>query len=80
MRSMKKILAITIMALVLGAGTPAAFAGDGTAESPGFTSEQSNDTTLYAAADGTAESPGYLGTAESPGFMVTVLIYLDAVV
>ncbi len=65
---MKKFFAITLMALVLGLGTPAAFAEEGTAESPGATST------------GTAESPGYTGTAESPGFIETVIIYVSAVV
>jgi hypothetical protein len=75
---MKKILAITIMAMVLGLGTPAAFAGDGTAESPGITSQQTTDQPVYT--DGTAESPGYTGTAESPGFLATVSFYLDVLV
>jgi hypothetical protein len=84
MRSIKRFLAITLMALVVGLGTPAAFA-QGTAESPGIKSgstttniTNSGETSLTA--EGTAESPGYLGTAESPGFMTTFLIYLDVII
>ncbi len=74
MHSMKKFFAITLLALVVGLGTPATYA-DGTAESPGVTSEETSLTV-----DGTAESPGYLGTAESPGFMATLVIYLGVIV
>ncbi len=79
MRSMKRILAITIMAMVLGLGTPMAFAGDGTAESPGITTQQTSDEQVYVT-DGTAESPGYMGTAESPGLLATLIDYLYAIV
>ncbi|MBD0373393.1 MAG: hypothetical protein ICV60_21335 [Pyrinomonadaceae bacterium] len=67
---MKKFFAATLLALMVGLGTPAAFATEGTAESPGVTSTQ----------PGTAESPGYTGTAESPGFMDAVIIYMDAII
>ena len=75
MRSMKKVFAITLLALVAALGTPAAYASEGTAESPGITQEK-----VRVTADGTAESPGYLGTAESPGFMATVVAYLSVIV
>ncbi len=68
MRSIKKFLAITLLALVVGLGAPATAPAQGTAESPGIT------------VSGTAESPGIMGVAESPGFMVTVIIYLNAIV
>jgi hypothetical protein len=85
MRSIKRFLAITLIALVVGLGTPAAFA-QGTAESPGIqagsttTTEGDQKTEAKVTAEGTAESPGYLGTAESPGFMATFLIYLDVII
>jgi hypothetical protein len=78
MRSMKRFLAITLLALMVGLYTPSAFA-QGTAESPGVHSTPTS-ATLSISGEGTAESPGYLGTAESPGFMVTVLIYLGAII
>jgi len=75
MRSTKKFFAITLLALVAALGTPATYASEGTAESPGITQQK-----VGATAEGTAESPGYLGTAESPGFMATFFIYLDVIV
>ena len=74
MRSIRKFFAITLLALVVGLGTPAAYATDGTAESPGVKQDVS------ATAEGTAESPGIFGTAESPGFMATLVIYLGVIV
>jgi hypothetical protein len=78
MHSMKKFFAITLLALLVGLGTPAIYA-DGTAESPGVHSAPTSDK-VSVTAEGTAESPGYLGTAESPGFMATVFIYLNVLV
>jgi hypothetical protein len=75
MRSMKKFFAITLLALVAALGTPAAYASDGTAESPGITQQE-----VSVTAEGTAESPGIFGTAESPGFMATLVVYLSVIV
>ena len=87
MRSMKRFFAITLIALVVGLGTPATFA-DGTAESPGIKTTTTTETGTTptdgsgakVAADGTAESPGIKGVAESPGIMATFLIYLDVII
>lgn len=73
MGSMKKCLAITLLILMVGLGTPAAFA-DGNAESPSI----KNTETIIL--DGNAESPGIDGNAESPGLTTTILIYLDVIV
>jgi hypothetical protein len=73
MLRMKRFLTITLLMLVVGLGTPAAFA-DGNAESPGI------KTTETITLDGNAEAPGVTGNAEAPGFMTTVLIYLDVII
>ena len=75
MRRMKVFLTITLLILVMGLGTPAAFA-DGNAESPGITTTTTEEITL----DGNAEAPGVTGNAEAPGFMTTALIYLDIII
>lgn len=73
-------MAIMLLALVIGLGTPATIAAEeGTAESPGIESTQ-NEEGLGARAEGTAESPGVFGTAESPGFTATFLLYLDVII
>lgn len=77
MRSMKRFIAILVLALMAGLA-PSALA-QGTAESPGVMST-SSEASLTVSAEGTAESPGYFGTAESPGFMAAALIYLDVMV
>jgi hypothetical protein len=78
MGRIKRFLAITLLAAVAGLGMPAA-AAEGSAESPGMTTEQSGITSS-ASLEGNAEAPGYLGGAESPGLMATVLIYLDVII
>ena len=75
MRSIKKFFAITLLALVVGSGTPAAFA-DGSAESPGIHTSGTTEATV----EGTSEAPGYFGAAESPGFVATIIIYLDVII
>lgn len=74
MRSMKKFLTITLLILLVGLGTPTAFADDGNAESPGI------KTTETITLDGNAVAPSVDGNAEAPGFMTTVLIYLDVII
>lgn len=68
MRRIKRIFAITLLALMVGLGTPAVFA-DGNAESPGVTSTQTTETTITVD-----------GNAESPGIYATAIMYLDIIV
>jgi hypothetical protein len=74
MRRMKRFLAVTLLAAVVGLGTPTAFA-DGNAESPGVKLTQTDTNT--ASNDG---SNSILGNAESPGIMATVIIYLGVLI
>lgn len=78
MRSMKKLFAVTLLALTLWGTAPAARA-QGTAESPGVRNAPTSNT-LSVTVEGTAESPGIIGTAESPGIMATVMVYLSVIV
>lgn len=78
MRSMKKLFAITLLALTVWGGALSARA-QGTAESPGVQNAPTGDS-ISVTVEGTAESPGYLGTAESPGIMATVMVYLSVIV
>lgn len=73
---MKKFFAVALLAMVVGLGTPAAFA-DGSAESPGMGSTQTSESTVTTDTD--AGSTGYLGSAESPGYIDKVLIYLGVI-
>jgi len=77
MRRMRKYFAITILILVAGLGTPAAYAGN--AESPGQRTEESSLGPTVTTEE-TAESTGYFGVAESPGVMATFMIYLDVII
>ena len=75
MRSIKKFFAITLLALVVGLGTPTAFAVDGVAESPGMGTEK-----IVGGPVETSQPAEYKGVAESPGFMDMILIYLDVII
>lgn len=80
MGRMKRFFTVTLLALMVGLSTPAVFATDGNAESPGYTTTQTTTTTT-ATSDGSAESPGVTdGSAESPGVYATALIYLEVLI
>jgi hypothetical protein len=66
MKRMKKLVAIVLMAMVLGVGAPAAFA-DGPVETPGVTTS------------GPVETPGVTtaGPVETPGqTLIDILVLL----
>lgn len=71
----KRIFAIMLLAMVVGLGTPAAFA-EGNSEVPGMRTEQTADE--VGTTD--AESEGYAGSVEAPGYMEIALIYLGVII
>lgn len=66
MRKLKRVAAITLLAVGMGLTVPQAFAGD--MQTPGWS-------------DGTAESPGVRadGPSESPGLTSLIMYYLEGV-
>lgn len=72
MDRMKKLLAIALMAMVLGVGTPAVFA-DGPSETPGIIGPSETP----GKNDGPSETPGQTGPSETPGrMMIEIIVYL----
>ncbi|HEY0545587.1 MAG TPA: hypothetical protein VGC91_09445 [Pyrinomonadaceae bacterium] len=62
--TIKKLIAVGLMTLVLGAGAPVVLA-DGIQETPGVAGVQETP-----GKDGTQETPGVTGTQETPGSLI----------
>lgn len=76
MYRMKRIVAIALLMLAVGVGTPQVFA-EGPTETPGYTSQKT--TTGPTETPGEPDEsaiPGVDGPMETPGFLEEVLIYL----
>ncbi len=77
MHRMKRVFAIVLLAMVVGMGTPAAFA-EGNTEAPGMGTERTVDT--LDTFDSDAQSEGYMGNVEAPGYIDMALIYLGVII
>lgn len=72
MNKAKRLIAIMLLALVVGLGTPQAFAGP--SETPGVT----------VTVEGPSETPGITvtvdGPSETPGIVAAILQYLASII
>ena len=74
MYRMKRIVAIALLVIAVGVGTPQVFA-EGPTETPGYTATSTGPTETPGRT-GTAQSIDVEGPTETPGFFDTILIYL----
>jgi hypothetical protein len=74
MYRMKRVVAIALLVLAVGVGTPQVFA-EGPTETPGYTASSSGPTETPGRT-GTTTSTDLEGPTETPGFFDAIFIYL----
>ena len=77
MLRLKRIVAIVLLLLVIGMGTPQVFAGDGPSETPGMTNPGPSET---PGLNGPSETPGYNGPSETPGIVDDIITLISSLI
>ena len=75
MYRMKRIVAIALLLLMVGVGTPQVFA-EGPTETPGYTSQTLSGPTETPGLTGTTKTSEDEGPTETPGYFDSILIYI----